>query len=831
MKQILLDFTDKIKQRYATFRTENPKAAQVLDKALVVGKWGAIGGFALLLLLILYVRLGFFRPIPTYAEMRKIQNPIASEVYSADGVLLGRYYIENRTNASIRNIPKPVIDALVATEDVRFYKHRGVDYRSLMRVFFKTFLSRNESSGGGSTITQQLAKNIYGRKSMRIVGTPMTKIWEMIVARRLEKTYSKDEVMELYLNTVSFGEDVYGIEMAAERYFNTDPENLRIQDGAVLIGMLKATTTYNPRNNPEKAKERRNTVFAQMEKFSFLEENEADSLKKLKLEVDYNYITTKTGLAAHLREQIRLDLEKLCQSIRQPDGSEYNIYTDGLKVYTTINAKMQEYAENAVQTQMQNLQKTFFEHWKNNLPWGKDEAPIRAAMKETNRYKVLKEQGWSDEKIEAHFKIKRTIHVFTYEGNEEKNISPWDSIIYYNQFLNTGFVAMNPKNGYVQAYVGSVNFQYFPYDHVFAKRQVGSTFKPIVYAQAMENGHTPCDFIPNERITYEAYENWTPENADGKYGGYYSIKGGLTNSVNTVAVQLIMENGISDVKYLAKKMGVTSHLPNKPSIALGTADISLYEMMKVYSTFANYGKPIDPIYLLRVEDKHGKVLKNYEKPTLESPVFSKQTADYMIEMMQSVVNNGTAQRLRFKYGVSGQVAGKTGTTQDQADGWFMGFTPDLVVGSWVGGYNRKIRFRSTSLGQGANTALPICGLFLNAVQSDETLKNTRKGYFSTVSDTLLMQDCDMYLSDSLAQIRFAETIDDADEAADLKELEALENKKAEDLTAVELERLEKLRKAKERREKKEARREKFNQKKEEVTNRLKDALQKRKDDD
>jgi penicillin-binding protein 1A len=818
-----------MQERYDVFQTENPKTAMVLDKAFLVGKWGTVAGFVLIIFMIIFVRLGFFKEIPSYAEMRKIQNPIASEVYAADGSLLGRYYVENRTNASIRDIPKSVVDALVATEDVRFYQHNGIDYRSLMRVLFKTFLSGNESSGGGSTISQQLAKNIYGRKSMRIVGMPMTKIWEMIVARRLEKTYSKDEIMELYLNTVSFGEDVYGIEMAAERYFNTDPENLRIQDGAVLIGMLKATTTYNPKRNPERAKERRNVVFSQMQKFYFLEKNILDSLKNLEMEVDYTFITTKTGTASHLREQVRLDLEELCNTIRQPDGTKYDIYTDGLKIYTTIDSKMQEYAENAVQTHMKELQKTFFEHWKKGTPWGKDDSSIRSAMKETNRYKALREQGLSDEAIEKSFKIKKNIRLFTYDGSEEKNISPWDSIIYYHQFLNTGFMAMNPKNGYVQAYVGSVNFQYFPYDHVFSRRQVGSTFKPIVYAQALENGHTPCDYIPNEKITYEEYKNWTPGNSDGKYGGYYSIKGGLTNSVNTVAVQLMMENGIGNVKYLAKKMGINSDLPNEPSIALGTADISLYDMIKVYATFANHGKPIDPIYLLRVEDRHGKVLKTYEKPTLKAQVFSTQTADYMIDMMQSVVNSGTARRLRFRYGVTGTVAGKTGTTQDQADGWFMGFTPNLVVGSWVGGYNRKVSFRSTSLGQGASTALPICGLFLKAVQNDKSLKSINQGYFSSISDSLSI-DCEMYLTDSLAQILFAVDEDENEVNNDLLELQELESQNQYDLTVPQIERLEKLQKEKEKRERKEERREKFNQKKEEITNRLRDALQKIKDD-
>ena len=654
-----------MKQTISNFQQGYPKIFTFFRIFGKLVKWGIIAGIALLLSLILFVRFGYFRPLPSYTEIKKIQNPIASEVYAADGELLGRYYIENRTNASIRDIPKPVIDALVATEDVRFFEHNGIDYWSLLRVFWVSIVSRDSGGGGGSTISQQLAKNIYGRKSMRYVGMPMNKTWEMMIARRLEKIYTKDEILELYLNTVSFGEDVYGIETAAERYFNTEPQNLRLEDGAILIGMLKATTAYNPRNHPNRAKFRRNIVFNQMNKYEYLDTMTMDSLTKLDVELDYNYMTRNTGLAPHFREQLRLDLEKICGKLRQPDGTNYNIYTDGLKIYTTINSKMQQYAEDAVQTHMKSLQKTFFEHWKSGKPWGKDDSSIRRAMKQTNRYKVLKKKGATDEAIEEHFKIKTNIRIFTYEGNEEKQMSPWDSIIYYHQFLNTGFMAMNPKNGHVQAYVGSVNFQSFQYDHIFSKRQVGSTFKPIVYARAIENGRTPCDYIPNEKITYEEYQNWTPGNSDGRYGGYYSIKGGLTNSVNTIAVQLMMESGVSEVKKLAKKMGITSDLPDVPSIALGTADISLYEMMQVYATLANKGQPIDPIYLTKIEDRHGKILKKYADSVPKEHVISQQTGDYMIEMMESVVDSGTARRLRFRYGITGTVAGKTGTTQNQ----------------------------------------------------------------------------------------------------------------------------------------------------------------------
>lgn len=815
----------RIRQFFTNFQQRYPKATKVIATSGKVAKWGIVAGIVGVLMLILYVRLGFFREVPSLAEMKKIQNPIASEVYSADGVLLGRYYLENRTNASIYDIPQHVVDALVATEDVRYMEHAGVDFRSLMRVLFLTILSGDESAGGGSTITQQLVKNIYGRKYMRFVGTPMTKVWEMIVARRLEKIYTKKEIIELYLNTVSFGEDVYGIETASERYFNTKPKNLRIQDGAVLVGMLKATTTYNPRNQPEKAKDRRNIVFDQMAKYEYLDTTTLDSLSDLPLEVDYKYVTQSTGLAPHFREQLRLDLEKICGKLRNSDGTNYNVYTDGLKIYTTIDSRMQQYAEKAVQTHMKSLQETFFKHWKNSKPWGKNDKAIRAAMKQSNRYKRLKEGGATEEQIEANFKKKTKIRIFTYDGEVEQEITPWDSIAYYHQLLNTGFVAMNPKNGHLKAYVGSINYRHFPYDHVFSKRQVGSTFKPIVYAKALENGHTPCDYIANEKITYPQYQNWSPGNSDGRYGGYYSIKGGLTKSVNTVAVQLMMENGVAATEALAKQMGITTDLPNVPSIALGTADISLYEMLQVYGTFANRGKPIEPMYITRIEDKHGKVLLSYDDNVPKANVISEMNADYMIEMMQSVVDTGTARRLRFRYGIKGDVAGKTGTTQNQSDGWFMGFTPNLVAGVWVGGFNRKIRFRSTALGQGANMALPIWGMFVSAVQNDKDFKNQHIGYFPKIVDSL-SADCALY-TDSLINLNEEFDLLSEDE---LRDLENINKKPLIELSEDEVERLEELEKVQNKRERKEVRverREERREKARDLKNKLKKALRKK----
>ncbi len=463
---------------------------------------------------------------------------------------------------------------------------------------------------------------------------------------------------------------------------------------------------------------------------------------------------------------------------------------------------MQTYAEDAVKTHMKDLQKTFFNHWKGRFPWGNKDNSIRKSMKNTHRYRVLKDKDWSDEKIETHFKQPTEIALFTYDGLEMKTISPWDSIIYYHEFLNTGFLAMNPKNGFVNAYVGGINHQYFQYDHVFSKRQVGSTFKPIVYAQALENGYSPCDFLPNEKITYEEYQNWSPGNSDGKYGGYYSIKGGLTNSVNTVAVQLMMENGVSSVQMLAKEMGITSDLPNVPSIALGTADISLYEMLQVYATFANRGRPIEPTYLLKIENKRGKILKQYDKSTMKENVISEQNADYMVKMMESVVDSGTARRLRFRYGLTGSIAGKTGTTQDQTDGWFMGITPNLVAGVWVGGRDRSVRFRSTALGQGANMALPIWGLFMKSVNADNNYNVIKQAYFPPLPDSLSI-DCPLYV-DFLTDINFGDENLEYLEELELIDLLKLENKNPIELNEEEVERLQEIKRKQEKRKEREA---------------------------
>ncbi|MEM9673819.1 MAG: transglycosylase domain-containing protein [Bacteroidota bacterium] len=713
----------------------------ILFRLILIGIFGLIFSIGL----IYSVHSGWFGKLPTYAELKDVRNHTASEVYSFDGVLLGRYYIENRTVTTIDKVPTALLNALVATEDARFYEHEGIDYRSLARVLVKSILLQNESSGGGSTLTQQLAKNLYPRQRHGLLTMPVNKIREAIIARRIENLYPKEEILMLYLNTVPFGGNVYGIEAASRRFFNKSAADLHTEESAVLVGMLKATTTYSPRLYPERAQQRRNVVLSQMEKYGYLTTVDKDSLQELSLELDYNFITHNTGLAPYFREKLRHELQQWLNDHPKDDGTVYNLYTDGLKVYTTLDARLQRHAEQAVKEHMKDLQQTFDKHWEGRRPWGEDETMIRRAMLNSDRYKRGKQAGKSDEEINAEFTQPTLMTVFTWDGEQEKTMTPLDSIRYYQMFLNAGFLAMRPENGHVKAWVGGIDHKYFQYDHVTAQRQVGSTFKPVVYAAALETGANPCEYISNERRVYANYKDWSPGNSDGKYDGFYSMQGALTNSVNTVTVDLMMNTGVDRVVNLAQRMGVQNDLPLEPAIALGTADLSLYEMLSVYSTFVNRGINVKPIYVLGIEDQEGNVIAKFnDKPNVQRAL-SQRTAELMVEMMKTVVDSGTARRLRFRYGLKNDIIGKTGTTQSHADGWFIGATPKLVAGAWVGGDNRLVRFRSISLGQGANTALPIYGKFMQAFNQDATFKKLRYAKFPQpsrwVRSTLA---CDFY---------------------------------------------------------------------------------------
>ncbi len=693
-------------------------------------------GLLLLVLFYFAVYIGLLGDMPSRHELKAVQNNTASEVYAAGGELLGRYYIQDRTNVQYAAISQAAIKALVATEDARFYKHSGVDYRSLARVLVKSLLLQNESSGGGSTLSQQLAKNLYPRRNYWFWDMPVNKLREVIIAQKLEAIYSKEEILELYLNTVPMGGNLYGIERASQRFFSTSAGALKTEQAAVLIGMLKATTTYNPRLDPEKSRKRRNVVLAQMAKYNYLTAAQADSLQQLPLKLKYNYTTHNDGMAPYFREYLRQELVLWAASRKKKNGEPYNLYTDGLKIYTTIDAGMQRHAEAAVQKRMAQLQREFNAHWQGRAPWGRNTAVLQEAMRRSDRYKKMKAAGRSETDIQEAFRKPVPMQLYNWGGSSKKTMSPMDSLAYYERFLNTGLFSVEPRSGYVRAWVGGINHHIFKYDHVRAKRQVGSTFKPIVYAAALEKGLKPCDYFPNERMTYPDYDNWSPRNANEQYGGEYSMRGALAHSVNTISAQIMMQTGVENTVDMAHRLGVTSTLPEVPSLALGTANLSLLEMVTAYATFANRGYHITPVYITKITDRTGKVLREHREGDDAKKVLSEKTAATMLYLMQGVVEEGSAAKLRSQFGLQMDIAGKTGTTQDYADGWFIGITPQLVTGVWVGGESPQVHFRTLALGQGSHMALPIWGDFTRRIALDPAYTGYYNSHFEPLPPNL-----------------------------------------------------------------------------------------------
>jgi penicillin-binding protein 1A len=708
----------------------------------------SLKGFACVFLLtgalFFAVYIGVFGRLDTVEEIKNIQNYLSSEIYSHDEVLLGKYFLQDRTNVRYPDLPQHLIDALVATEDLRFYKHNGIDGRSTLRVIFKTILFQNKSSGGGSTIHQQLAKNLFPRKSYSVLTMPVNKFREMILAVRLHKAYTKKEILELYLNTVSFGENTYGIETAAFRFLNKRPQNLKIEESALLIGMLKGTYNYNPRRNPEKSKARRNVVLSQMLKYNYLDKNTSDSLCSLPIILDYVKLTHNEGLAPYFREHLRMVLLEWVKNNPRMDGTQYNIYTDGLKIYTTINADLQRYAEEAMKSHMAYLQGIFDQQWKNRSPLGRHNSFIINSLENTQEYKNLKRKGLSREEIVDELNVPGKMEIFTWKGMKEVEMSVYDSVAYYQRFLHSGLLSMEASTGYVRAWVGGINSKYFKYDHVTSRRQAGSTFKPIVYSAALKNGHHPCAYIPNDSVVYEEYNNWTPKNSHGGYGGYYTMKGALSHSVNTISVKLLKETGIHEVINFSKQLGITGALPEVLSLALGTGDISLIEMVQAYSIFLNEGRKVEPIFLKRIEDKSGKVL--FEgKSVISDPLIDPNDALLMTEMMKSVVDEGTASSLRTVYGFDNEIAGKTGTTQHNTDGWYIGYTPVLITGVWVGGDHPKVRFRYGGYGQGASAALPIWARYMQKIYRNPLYKYSKNLSFEIPDSVIWKLECEDYL--------------------------------------------------------------------------------------
>ncbi len=719
---------------------KGPSKDQV--KKYILGFWITYASVMVLIaLFFIGVAYGVFGKMPTFVELENPKSNLATEVISVDGKLLGKYYIENRSNTHYQELSPNVINALIATEDARFEEHSGIDVRAMLRVLWG--MMTGSSKGGGSTITQQLAKNLFPRKQDRtFMETVMIKFKEWITAIKLERNYSKEEILSMYLNTVDFGSQSYGIKSAAKTYFNKEPAELNIEEAAVLIGTLKAPTWFSPVRNPSRAFDRRNVVLGQMEKYEYITPAEYDSAKKLPIDMgNYRIQDHTTGMATYFREYLRMLLNDWCANHPKEDGTPYNLYRDGLKVYTTINYKMQEYAEQSVNEYLgKELQPSFFAHWKGypNAPFEFDQEVQRkeidnlliSAMRRTDRYAGLKAAGWSDIDILKDFKIPAKMKVFSWRGVIDTVMTPMDSIRYYKFFLQSGLMSMDPHTGQVKAYVGGIDYRFFQYDHVkLSKRQVGSTFKPFLYTLAMQEGESPCSRYPNVQPVIDMGNGqvWAPENAnDDRRGQQVTLKWALANSNNWVSGQLIRKYSPKAVVAMAHKMGVTSDIPAVYSIALGSCDLSLYEMVGAMSVFANKGIYIEPIFITRIEDKNGNVLQNFTAKSQEA--ISEETAWLMIQLMKGVVEGGTSVRLRYKYGLDNEIAGKTGTTQNQSDGWFMGITPDLVTGVWTGCEDRAAHFRSITLGQGANMALPIWGLYMQKVYADPTLRITKREF-------------------------------------------------------------------------------------------------------
>jgi len=699
----------------------------------------------------------WFGPMPSFEELENPESNLASEVYSSDGVLLGTYFIENRSNINYRDVSPHLINALIAIEDVRFEEHSGIDERALLRVAFGVITGN--SKGGGSTLTQQLAKNLFPRGQLNKPQLVIRKFQEWVTAIKLERYYSKQEIAAMYLNTVFFGHNAFGIKAATATYFAKEPDSLNLQEAALMAGIVNAPSRYSPVTRPTSSMARRNVVLNQMAKYGFISDQVRDSVKQLPLGVSkFAQMDHNQGLARYFREYLRGQLKKWCDEHTKPDGTSYNLYKDGLKIYTTIDSKMQRYAEEAVQEHLANdLQPDFYRHWKGytHAPFAFDNENteeavnhlLDQAVRRSERYRVMKNAGIPTDSILMSFKIPVEMRVFSWAGDIDTIMTPLDSIRYYKFFLQAGLMSMESKTGFVRAYVGGNDFRYFKFDHVIqGKRQVGSTFKPFLYTLAMQEGeYSPCYKVSNIQYSVELYDGtfWSPKNSsDERIGEEVTLKWALANSNNWISAYLINRFSPQSVVNMAHKMGVTSDIPAVPSIALGSPDISLYEMVGAMNTFADKGVYVEPIFVTVIEDHNGNTLEKFVAKKTEA--MDEVTAYKMLRLMQGVVETGTGMRLRYRYGFENPIAGKTGTTQNQSDGWFMGITPDLTTGIWVGADDRSVHFRSINLGQGANMALPIWALYMRKVYSDPSLGISQGDFEKPLKDVSIEFDCEKY---------------------------------------------------------------------------------------
>ena len=729
------------------------------------------GGILFSLLIFLLASWGLFGEMPDHTILENPKTNLATEIISSDGKTLGKFYLnDNRTPVEYEELPQHLIDALIATEDARFHKHSGIDAFGTLRAIVKM-----GSGGGASTISQQLAKQLFhGEGSKNKLGRMTQKIKEWIIATRLERQYTKEEIIAQYFNIYDFLNNADGIRSAARIYFGKEPKDLDLKESAMLVGMFKNSSLFNPRKRPELTLQRRNVVLAQMEKYDFIDEKIKDSLQKTALDLNYSPESHREGIATYFRTYLDGFMKDWIKNNPKPDGTKWNLYNDGLKVYTTLDSKMQLYAENAVQQHMSRLQEAFF---KQNTPERNATAPfidlskeeintlLKGAMKQSERWRKMKyDLGKSDKEIEASFYKPTEMSIFAWKKGKATEIDttmkPIDSIRYYKTFLRTGMMSMDPQTGYVKAWVGGINYRHFQYDMVKqGKRQVGSTFKPFVYAAAIDQLHySPCDVFPDtpfciERGKYGNVEDWCPKNSGGDYGGTRTLKDALANSVNTITARLMDKVGPRPVIELVRKLGVESDIPAVPSIALGTPDLSVYEMVAAYAAFANKGVYTKPVMVTTIEDKNGTILYQFKPETRD--VLGEEEAYVTVKLLEGVTQFGSGARLRrtgepygiykeiitgFPYGFTNPIAGKTGTTQNQSDGWFMGMVPNLVTGVWVGAEDRAAHFRSIAYGQGASMALPIWALYMKSCLDDKKL-NVSTGNFQVPFNLSINVDC------------------------------------------------------------------------------------------
>ena len=749
-------------------------AKKVIFLTLLWGGLGviAIGGIVLMTM----VAGGWFGALPSFAELENPKSNIATEIYSEDRKLIGTYFVENRSFLDFGDLSPYLVRAVLATEDARFAYHSGIDMQGLVRVAVRTLMLGDRRQGGGSTITQQLAKNLFPREPYQNL-TPFEKLKKVVVfklkewvtAVKLERSYTKNEILAMYLNVVFYGSNAYGIRSAAKTFFNKTPAQLNLEEAALLAGIINAPTRYSPVRNPDNALARRNFVLRQMEKSGYIDEDLYQTHALLPVKLKYEQDDHNAGIATYFRERVRQmmlakkpneayyydkndytnDLREWetnalygwCNKNRKLDGSAYDIHREGLKIYTTINSRMQQYAEFALEEHLKkSLQPALNREikWKGGRIWGKDISKEQEkhltmlAIKQTERYRTMRAGGASEDDILKAFNTPVKMTIFTWNGEEDVVMTPLDSIKYYKSFLRASFMAMDPNTGHIKAYVGGPNFRHFKYDLAYqSRRQIGSTIKPFVYTLAMQEGYLPCQLAPNVPQVFNVGDSvWSPRNASptSKDGQMVTLKWGLALSVNNISAWITKQFNPQSIADIAHKMGIRSFIPPYASIFLGTAETSLYELVNAYATFANSGIRVNPVMVTHIEDRNGNLLARFENAERYEAI-NEQTACLMTNLLQYVVDHGTAMRLRLTYDLKGAIGGKTGTTQNQSDGWFAAITPHLAAGAWVGCEDRSVHFETLATGGGSNSALPIFGIFWQKVQQDPSMHHYRNADF------------------------------------------------------------------------------------------------------